>query len=319
MKIRGAFGSMYQMDVPCQNGLIELGRFFGDADDGASNLVSLLPAVIQGVPRIIVTPAAVLRKTHILGSYERNDLSWSLRDLVARTLVNPCIPTYTAGSPLDITADLEQILAIEMARHSHAFASMSGKDFERFVAKTLSVFNVEVQGNVRIRGAEIDLLLCRRGEDSKNESFHILECKNWVRSNSPVRLREVLRAIGLRKLIRDKLVPVSNAILSTTSFTRPARAAAAARQVDLIQYDEFASWLAANDLLQRDWELPLAVTRRVNDAMIQLPPFLMAFINAQRVPALTVTPVGRHVELYNMVGMWSPYAHLWPLVIDFDE
>ncbi|MEZ5066908.1 MAG: restriction endonuclease [bacterium] len=228
------------------------------------------------------------------------EIRWDgqLRRIVRSYRVHPSTALYRARNFSRAVMDARDLLATELAAHEHSIARLSGREFERLVRETLEAFSLRVESNVRIQDAEIDLLLCR--DEADGGAPTVIECKQYRGSRRKVGIAQVLRAMGLAELIRDRLVPECNVILTTTGFTGPARRAAESHGVDLVAYEALAEWLDAHGLIEGQYTHPLLKPVLLDrSGRVSIPGILWEYLGLAERGSVNVVGVRDRLELWS--------------------
>lgn len=181
--------------------------------------------------------------------------------IVAENKVRACHPFYRTDTVSDKVRRALEILEGEVSKNPRLLRDLSGKDFERLLYEVLKSLGINVQLNVRLLGAEIDLLLLELTDQGQIE-FTIVECKHRAVSGRAVGISQVMRVFGLREaLYRD--VSIKNAIIVTTTGLSPAaRQFCQVYKMTSVDYDGFIDWATAHKLIADSHHYP--VLRSVN-------------------------------------------------------
>jgi hypothetical protein len=193
-------------------------------------------------------PPEKLQHESVLASLARVDWDGPLLDLVRSKDIHRSASLYESGPLGPAFVEAEELVKSELNRRAKTLPSLSGKGFEDLLLDVFRAAGLQVQGRVRIRAAEVDLLLTE--QDSGGKKKHtLIECKHFSGTKRRVGISHVLRAIGLRDILKDTHIVENNVVISTTGFSSPAKAVAALRQVELVDYEQLHEWLTAHDLI----------------------------------------------------------------------
>jgi Restriction endonuclease len=202
--------------------------------------------------RLAVVPASNLRGHYIEPENLPNAVRFSrtCKDLLSGTRIYPTEPTFLNSGLSNIAKERIQSAIQEIETAKQHVNKMSGREFERFLRRTLEAVGATVQSNIRIMGAEIDLMLLEI--DAKGSpQFTIIEAKNHSKSGRSIALSIVLRLFGLSSAVKG-VMPIKDAlIVGTTRFTDPATHFANIYNVGLYGLEQLGEWLSAHAL---EWQ-----------------------------------------------------------------
>jgi hypothetical protein len=171
----------------------------------------------------------------------------------------------------------------------------------------LASLGINVQPNVHIQGAEVDLLLLELGKHGE-VGFTIIECKHRERSQKAVGINQVLRLYGLREALRKDYCVKNALIVSTTGFSPDAGQFARLYKLDLLNFEGFLDWILAHDLVSKSQHFPLfRMTNLDPRGRFYLPESLTSYLK------LADPRVGV-LSLYSTIELWNP-----SIFEDFDK
>jgi len=159
---------------------------------------------------------------------------------------------------------------------------MTGREFERFLRRVFTFAGASVQSNIRLLGAEIDLMLLEV-DDENTPKFTIIEIKNNAASGRHINVSVVLRLFGLESALK-KMLPIKNSfIVSTTDFTHPAVHFANIYQVRLRELDQLKEWLSAHSLEWHTRKAPCYdFSRQTKHGDIRIPNAFRKYVEVSR-------------------------------------
>src|SRR5262249_50655095 len=118
---------------------------------------------------------------------------------------------------------------------------MEWRDFEREVASIFRVLGAEVEHDVAVAGNQVDVVV-REQTQSGRPVTTVVECKAFDR---PVGVAEVNALAGLYLLFKQRGLADAAVLVSKSSgFTRPAREAAAAHGIELVEFEDLRQRVA---------------------------------------------------------------------------
>ena len=218
--------------------------------------------------------------------------------IISENKVHACPPFYMTDTVSDKVRQAVEILAGEEKKNPKTLRNLSGKDFERLLCEILNSLGINVQLNVRLLGAEIDLLLLELNERGQIE-FTIIECKHRVISGKAVGISQVMRLFGLREALKGD-VNIKNAIIvTTTGFSPQARQFSQVYRLNLVDYEGFIEWATAHRLIAHSNYYPMLRSVNLDQrnrfyASTWLASYLKVFDGR-----FTVIGAGDHIELWN--------------------
>lgn len=229
------------------------------------------------------------------------DMSWAkeISAVVSNNRVYPCTPLYKSDKISQKVREAVRILEGETRRAPGRLEGLSGRDFEKLLYEILASLGINVQLNVRIQGAEVDLLLLELSEHGQVE-FTIIECKHRQRSQTPVGINQVVRLYGLREALRKHYCAKNALIVSTTGFSPGARQFARLYKLDLLNFEGFLDWILAHNLVSDSRHFPLfRITNLDRRGRFYLPESLISYL---RLASPRVEVIG----LYSRIELWNP-------------
>jgi len=149
---------------------------------------------------------------------------------------------YKAGSVEPTFPSIAESFLAESAKHLRAVSKLSGREFERFAGEVFAAFGFDVVASVRLLGGEIDLLLVEFSKESPPR-FTLVECKHLGKSGRPVNLAQVMRLYGFCHALDRLLRRPQALLLSSTSFTHPAKSFAHLQGIELLDFQKLVGWL----------------------------------------------------------------------------
>lgn len=183
-------------------------------------------------------------------------VAWTrnLHELILESRVNIAAPIHCAHENSRLS-DAVLHLRTQLLRDAALVDRMTGHEFERFLKEVFEAHGIAVQANVRVLGAEIDLLLLH-SDTEHGVAFSIVECKHRSRSKSKIDISEVVRVFGLAEAL-NTLMPIRNRILVTThGFTHAAVAFANTFGLRAADYEQVIDWAQQSSVLKVE-ELPI--------------------------------------------------------------
>lgn len=219
-----------------------------------------------------------------------------LHELVARSRVRRAAPIHRAPAGNSTVAAAAHQLRAALDEDPGLIRRMTGGEFERFVRHIFESCGIAVQANVRVLGAEIDLLLLHC-DGEQGVEFSIVECKHRDRSGKKVEVSEVVRLFGLSEAL-ESVVPLRNRILvSTAGFTRSALDFASVYELRLADYQQVMVWAEQNRHEAVD-ELPIfRFVTVARDGRLRLDETLRAYV--QSPDSIMVIGAIDRMELWN--------------------
>ncbi|GAI24269.1 unnamed protein product, partial [marine sediment metagenome] len=179
-----------------------------------------------------------------------------IKKIMSNNPVYPCSPFYKSDKISEKVKNATNILTEEIKKYPKMLQNISGKDFEKILCSILKSLGVNIQSNVHVLGAEIDLLLLEFDEHGKTE-FTIIECKHRMRSQKVVGINQVMRLYGLKEALK-KDINIKNAfIVSTTGFSSNAQQFSKLYKMDLFNYQSFLEWVTEHNLFSEPLHFPL--------------------------------------------------------------
>ena len=155
--------------------------------------------------------------------------------------IGPSVPLFESNCLERGLEEVGETIQAEWSKHYPSLDRRKGKEFEKFLATIFSAHGFEVLENIRLLGAEIDLLLIQTSADGRTI---LVEAKNYA-AKRKVTLAQVMRLYGLREALYD-LLPVSDTFLVTTStFPKPAQLFGEIFHIGLMDVNRLMKWLAA--------------------------------------------------------------------------
>lgn len=228
------------------------------------------------------------------------DISWTkeISEMVQNNKFHPCVPFYKSDRISEKVREATKILTGEIKRGPETLRNLSGKDAERLLYEILTSLGINVQLNVHILGAEIDLLLLELNEHGRVE-FTIIECKHRERSQKVIGINQIMRLYGLKEALKKDLSIKNALIVSTTGFSSNAKQFAKLYKLDLVNYQGFLDWVATHDLVSKSPHYP--VFRMVNldqRGRFYLPECLTSYLKVydQRI---TILGLMDRIEIWN--------------------
>jgi len=245
---------------------------------------------------IIVYPIEYQKNFLDLERHFVNHVYWGneVYNLIIQNKIYPCVPTYKKiSSSKDLETALKSFNTDDYIPRQ-ILEKLDGHAFEKLVSEIFSSVGINVQQNIRMLDAEIDLLLIefQRGND---KIYSILECKNWKVSNKKVGISEVLRLYGLSQALQNDGKRIRNSIIvSSTPFSKPSTHFSRIHNIDLLGIEELKDWIIQNRIIPDRLDLPLYKTRI-------LPDYLSNYASIKGQSEVTIIGVGEHFEIYNPV------------------
>lgn len=164
---------------------------------------------LLGYP-MIVTPTLESLSVYPFSYFQNSDICQWLRkvlwtkeidEIVSHNRIYPSIPFYKSDKISEKVREAVKILKGKIEGAPKTLRNLSGKNFEKLLYEILAFAGMNVQANVHILAAEIDLLLLELNEDGKVE-FTIIECKHRGQSQKVVNINQVMRLYGLREALK---------------------------------------------------------------------------------------------------------------------
>lgn len=245
------------------------------------------------------------------------EISWTkqIHEIVSHNKIHPSIPFYRSDKISEKVREAVKILKGEIEGTPKTLRNLSGKDFEKLLYEILASVGINVQVNVHILGAEIDLLLLELNEDGKVE-FTIIECKHRWQSQKVVSINQVMRLYGLREALKKDFYIKNALIVSTTDFSPNAKQFAKLYQLDLVSYEGFLDWIIEHGLMSNSLHYP--VFRMINldrRGRFHLPKSLISYLEN---PDRSVTIIGAlgYIELWNSSTWGIYYKHMKSVFVE---
>lgn len=150
-----------------------------------------------------------------------------------------------------------------------------GWEFERTVAAMYRTLGAEVEHDIALAGNQIDLLIKERTPSGSVVRIAV-ECKAY---NRPVGI-DVVNSFGtLAYLLKQRQLIDRALLVASSGFTRQARDAAKAHDIDLIEIDDLASRLtknksqieAAEEILNNEYRVAAHKPNRPKKVFVVMP------------------------------------------------
>jgi Tfp pilus assembly protein PilF/DNA-binding transcriptional regulator/RsmH inhibitor MraZ len=230
-----------------------------------------------------------------------HDIQWDreIEDLFVNNKIYPSNPLYSTDKVSKKLKEVNDILTEETQKCSSNLRKLSGNDFEKLLFEILTSYSINVQLNVHVLGAEIDLLLLEFSEQGKVE-FKVIECKHQMKSQKSVGISQIMRLYGLKEAIRNTNVfPLGEPlIVSTTGFSHNAKQFARVYGVDLMNYRDFLEWVTTHNLISQSPGYPLFMLINMDKyGRLWLPRQLASYIQAGTEP-ITIIGGLDYIELW---------------------
>lgn len=207
-----------------------------------------------------------------------------LADVLRSHRVYPARPFYEAARPSERLMSAKR--ALEEAESSGRLAELTGKQFESLVKEVLEAVGLTVQQNLRLEGADIDLLFCLAR--SGKPEFVMVECKHQAKSGKPASISQVLRLYGLREAVRAPHGFDNAVIISSTGLSPSARAFCTTYNLGGYTLGGFLEW-AAQSVETADERLPVfRVVTHDSRGRLRIPSAFMPGLGAEGIDSLVM-------------------------------
>lgn len=168
--------------------------------------------------------------------------------VVSQNVIHPCQPLFQRHHLSPKIQNAISLFKREQSLSQAVLSKLSGTDFEKFIAEVFSSVGIEVQMNVRLVGAEIDMMLLQVAHEGCMH-YSIVECKHRSTGKHLVGIGEVMRLYGLSEALRRQDMSIKHKIIvASTGYTSPARLFSRISDVDLLVYDSLLDWIKQNNL-----------------------------------------------------------------------
>jgi len=231
------------------------------------------------------------------------DISWTkeINEMVRNNKFHPCVPFYKNDRISEKVREATKILTGEIKRGPETLRNLSGKDVEKLLYEILTSLGINVQLNVHILGAEIDLLLLELNEHGRVE-FTIIECKHRERSQKVIGINQIMRLYGLKEALKKDFSIKNALIVSTTGFSSNAKQFAKLYKLDLVNYQGFLDWVTTHDLFSKSLHHPIfKIVNLDQRGRFYLPECLTSYLKVyhQRIAILGVI---------DRIEIWNPFT-----------
>jgi hypothetical protein len=224
-------------------------------------------------------------------NFDRNPMHWiqevlwdsSIKEVVSHNTVYPSTPFFQNNISNEKLHQAANLLKHECITNSKIINRLSGHDFEKLIAEVFRTYGITVQMNIRLLGAEVDLLLIEF-DDKFNKKFSIIECKHRSISKKSVGISEVLRIYGLSEALRRKDIPIERSIIVTTNeFSMPAKSFSKIYNLELVEFEALVDWIKQNKIEYNNTNYPVFQNLNFdNRARIYIPKLLRQYLKLSK-------------------------------------
>jgi len=266
----------------------------------------LTPAVM--VPRdesIRVYAAQDFRE--VMRALWATDVRWddSVQRVLRVTRPHPAVPWFRSDDLSQRVIEAKRLLDAELKSFKGS-ATHRGRDAEQILVRALEHLGISVQSNVRVMGAEIDLLLLT-ADKTGCPSFCILEVKYGRRH---VEISQVMRLFGLQEALRQ-YIDVGHAVLVTSAgLTRPAMQFTKTFSLSSVDFEGLLDWVVSQGLMGDRYLSPMFRMCHIDGrGRITVPRSLTSYFADER--DLTVIGMLESFEIWGSRKIEDAMARSW--------
>lgn len=242
------------------------------------------------------------------------EISWTkeINEMVRNNKFHPCVPFYESDRISKKVREATKILTGEIKRGPETLRNLSGKDVEKLLYEILTSLGINVQLNVHILGAEIDLLLLELNEHGRVE-FTIIECKHRERSQKVIGISQIMRLYGLKEALKKDFSIKNALIVSTTGFSSNAKQFAKLYKLDLVNYQGFLDWVTTHDLFSKSLHYPVFKIANLDQrGRFYIPECLTSYLKIYHQRVLILGVLDR-------IEIWNPLTFRETIKVPYDR